>query len=124
MRSTTTKNRIRWKYRAGTNEFEGYANGEKDDYSFSIQGGLCLMDMRAYRAAYKSGGDHVQPSSYRIHGDKEAGKQIAMDLLDGVNTEKHEANRLAWIADNERSAKVLQDADDLIFKLTGKRTLK
>jgi len=61
--------------------------------------------------------------SYFDQGEKnlmsliEERKQLAEDLVTGNNFEKHEQNRLDWIAENEKSAKIIQEADEFLKRL-------
>lgn len=105
------KPRIRWK-KTTFACIEGYVNGE---VAFSVEGSLCVTDLRKSRAS-GFGKDYIPPDHYRIE-NRDHGKQIAKDLLDGVNFELHEANRLKWLAEQERSAAIIAGADALIKEL-------
>lgn len=104
---------IKWKYIKAINVWEGTVKGDSY-YSITIEGGLAVVDLRESRKSVM----YVPPKSYKIIGLilKEA-KQLAEDLVSGDNFEKHEANRLAWIAADETTAKLLKEADDLIKRL-------
>jgi hypothetical protein len=104
-----TKSKIRWKFLRRINTYEGYVN---DKLSFSIEGTLCVSDVRN---CYGEG--YVVPNRYRIQ-DVNHGKQIAIDLLEGNNTEKHEENRLKWVAEQDKCTKLIHDTDLLIKQLT------
>jgi len=106
------KKLIKWKYIKRTNNWEGTIKGE-DKRVFSIEGHLCVTDLRpCYKDVWES------PKHYKLNGISigEA-KQLAEDLVTGVNFEKHEKNRLDWEADTARSVKVIQDAEDFLKKL-------
>jgi hypothetical protein len=92
---------------------EGYIAGA---LAFSVEGMLCVTDLRASRASNGIGENFVPPSHYRITSI-ENGKQIAKDLLEGKNTEIHEANKQEWIKKNEATAKLMAGADKLIEEL-------
>lgn len=104
-----TKSKIRWKFLKRVNCHEGFVNGE---LAFSVEGSLCVTDIRK---CYTQS-EYISPNHYRIK-DPNHGKQIAHDLLEGLNVEEHETNRLEWIAQQERTTKLIQDTDELIKQL-------
>lgn len=104
---------IKWKYIKSINNWEGTIPGDKEPTLF-IEGGLCVTDLREVRASKI----FVEPKYYRVTGlTLEEAKQLAEDLVTGMNFSKHEENRLAWIAEHERSAKVLQEVEELLKSL-------
>ena len=103
------KSKIKWKYLKRVNCHEGFIDGK---LAFSIEGTLCVTDLRKNRSSQ----EWVSPDYYRIT-DVENGKQIANDLLNGENSENHEANRQAWIAEQEKTSRLIKDVDKLIEQL-------
>lgn len=97
---------IRWK-----KVYYGYQGFHDGKVLFSIEGGLCVTDLRPME---KETWEH--PEHYRIN-DREDGKRIAKDLLNEVNLAEHHANRDAWKVEQERTTKVIQDAQDFLEKL-------
>lgn len=107
---------ITWKYKARVNTYEGTVKGDSEPLLF-IEGGLCVTDLRESRKSNV----FISPKRYKVIGMTiEERKQLAEDLISGNNFEKHEANRLAWIADSERSARVIQEAQEFLDKLQNK----
>jgi len=107
------KKLIKWKYKAKINTYEGTIKGDSEPLIF-IQGGLCVTDLRESRKSK----EFISPKHYRVVGlTIEERKQLAEDLVTGNNFEKHEQNRLDWIAENNRTTKIIQEADELIKKL-------
>jgi hypothetical protein len=102
---------VTWKFKSAVNMWEGTVKGDEEATLF-VQGRGAVTDVRESRKAK----DFRHPNHYKISSVDE-GKRLAEDLVNGDNVEKHEANRLAWIADGERVAKLIQDADELIKKL-------
>lgn len=103
---------IRWKHVPRMNTYEGTIKGE-NEYVFSIQGGLCLMDMRPSRQEIWE-----EPKTYKTIGlTLNEVKQLAEDLVSGENFEVHEKNRLGVIAESERSAKIIQNAKRFLAEL-------
>lgn len=95
--------KIKWKNRNSINCIEGYLN---DNHIFDIEGTLCLIDLRG-QVPYKT---------YSITS-KDNAKEIASDLINGLNTELHESNHLAWEKKSNDTAKFLQDTELLIKSL-------
>lgn len=103
------KNKIKWKFLRHVNCYEGFIDGK---LAFSIEGTLCVTDLRkSYHAK-----EFVSPDYYRIK-DVNHGKQIAEDLLNGKNSAEHNENRLAWIAEQNKTSRLIKDADKLIEQL-------
>lgn len=106
---------IRWKYRERINTWEGTIKGDNEPL-ISIEGGLCVIDLRESRKSPIE--KYIPPKYYKIIGlSVGERKQLAEDLVTGENFEKHEANRLAWIADQEKNAKVIREAEEFLKKL-------
>lgn len=106
-------NGVRWKFRQGINTWEGTIKGDIEPSLF-IEGGLCVTDLRESRKSKT----YVPAKYYKIIGlTKDEAKRLAEDLVNGWNFDKHEQNRLEWEADNEKSAKVIQDAKEFLKKL-------
>jgi hypothetical protein len=104
---------IKWKYIESINHWEGTLPGDKEPTLF-IEGGLCVTDLRETRVSKT----FVQPKHYKVIGlTLDEAKQLAEDLVTGMNFSKHEENRLAWIAEHEKSAKVLKDVEELLKTL-------
>jgi len=103
--------KIRWKHRASMNTWTGTVNKNE---RFVIEGGLCLTDF----------GDQEENRSnfkrYRIYGDVQVGKDIAFDLLNGLNLEVHQENCQKWEDENLKSAQVIQEAQAFLKSLTAK----
>ena len=90
-------------------------DGEK---CFHIEGRLCVTDLRPM-----NGEVWEHPIHYRIEDKenaREEGKQIAYEVLNGLNVEKHEANLEKQRVENEHTRKVMQDAQDFLDKLQNK----
>lgn len=114
---------VTWKYRQAVNTWEGTVKGDTEPMLF-VQGRAWLTDIRESRKANESSEvkEWRSPNHYTISSVDE-GKRMGEDLVHGDNFEKHEANRLAMIADNERVAKLMQSADELINKLKAAQEL-
>jgi len=86
--------KISWKKAKGGRAFEhlleGYIDGE---IAFIIEGRSCVTDLRAMKASHKTD-TYVSPNHYRLSKEdpKKEAKEIASDLLNGLNLEKHQAN--------------------------------
>lgn len=105
---------IKWKVERGEpSQISGYVNGE---VAFHIGGSLCVTDIRASRACTGNGDDYISPSHYKT-GSQQRGKEIAHDLLNGLNIEEHEANKQEWLNKQEQSLKVIQDAQKFLDDL-------
>jgi hypothetical protein len=106
---------ITWKFKQGMNHWEGTVKGDNEPLLF-ICGKLCVTDLRASNKS--SIDNYVNPIHYKIIGLtlKEA-KNLAEDLVTGDNFEKHEANRLEWIAEQEKSTEVLRKAQEFLDNL-------
>lgn len=107
---------IKWKYKAKVNTYEGTIKGDKEPLIF-IEGGLCVTDLRESRKS----DCHIRPKHYKVIGlSIDERKQLAEDLVTGDNFEKHEQNRLAWIAENDRVSKKIQEVEEFIKSLKEK----
>lgn len=98
--------------RAMEHLLEGYVNNE---LAFIIEGRLCVTDLRPM-----SGEVWEHPKHYMIedrNNAKEEAKQIAFDLLNGLNVEKHEENLRKEAEKQAASLKVIQDAEEFLKKL-------
>jgi hypothetical protein len=105
--------KIKWKYRASMNTW----TGTHDKYErFTVEGGLCVTD----HGKEENPLEFVTSKHYRIHGDIQAGKDIASDLLNGLNLEIHQENWQKWEDENLKSIKAIQDAQDFLKSLTAK----
>jgi hypothetical protein len=102
----TKRKGIRWKYIQAVNCHECYINNE---IAFSIQGKLCVTDLRASRASK----EYISPDHYRISSIEEA-KQIVWDLIDNKNLEIHHANRDKWNQEQQKTANLMQEVDALL----------
>jgi len=106
-------NGVTWKYRAGVNQWEGTLKGDTDPLLI-ICGRLCVTDLRESRKSAVC----ISPKYYKITGlTKDEAKRLAEDLVNGWNFEKHEKNRLEWIADEEKTMKVIEEAEAFIKSL-------
>jgi hypothetical protein len=107
---------IKWKYVKAVNVWEGRVKGDSESL-ISIQGSLCVTDLRESRASDV----YVAPKHYKIIGlTLEEAKQLAEDLVTGENFEKHEANRLEWEAQGEKTARIIKEAEEFINSLKNK----
>ena len=94
--------KISWKKAKGgrvmEHILEGYVNNE---LAFVIEGRLCVSDVREM----KSSDEWVAPKHYRLdsRGDNVRGeaKEIAYELLNNINIEKHKANWQKWEDEND-----------------------
>lgn len=102
---------IKWKSKTRLNCWEGTLKGETEPVFF-IEGLLCLTDIREIIRPNFGDSCHY----YKIDTIEEA-KELAEDLLNGNNKEKHEANRLKWVAEQEATAKLIQETDELLKSL-------
>ena len=100
---------IKWKYRSY--QWQGTIKGDTEPTLF-VNGSLCVTDLRVQRKSK----EWIPADTYSITS-VEDGKWLAEDLVLGVNTEIHEANRLAWLAKEAKTAKVIADAQAFIDKL-------
>lgn len=104
---------VTWKFRQGMNTWEGTVKGDKEPLLF-IGGKLYVTDLREFRNSET----WTSPKHYKITDlTLEQAKELAEDLVNNINVEKHESNRLAWIAENERSVKVIAEAQEYLNKL-------
>jgi len=103
--------KIRWKHRASMNTWTGTFDKHE---RFVIEGGLCLTDFG------DQDGNRSNFKRYRIHGDAQVGKNIAFDLLNGLNLEVHQANCQKWEDENLKSVQVIQEAQAFLKSLTAK----
>ena len=111
--------KISWKKSKGGRAFEhileGWVGGEK---CFQIEGRLCVTDLRPIN------GEPWQPPVHYYIEDpnnaKEEAKQIAYDVLNGLNKEKHEANLERQRIKDEHTRKVLEDAQAFLDSLKNK----
>ena len=112
------KKQIKWKERKSILCWEGTIKGDTEPLIF-IEGGLCVTDLRESRADKFP--DYKEPKHYRTVGMTLAErKQLAEDLVSGENFEKHEANRLAVIAESERFVKIMAETEALLKSLENK----
>ena len=108
---------IKWKYKAKVNTYEGTIKGDKEPLIF-IGGGLYVTDLRESRKS----DCYISPKHYKVIGlSIDERKQLAEDLVSGDNFDKHEQNRLAWIAENDRVSKKIQEVDEFIKSLQEKK---
>lgn len=107
---------VKWKFKQGVNTWEGTIKGDNEPLLF-IQGRLCVTDLRESRKSEI----WISPKSYKIIGLtlKEA-KTLAEDLVTGDNFEKHEKNRMDWIAEENKTTKLLQETQKLIDSFKNK----
>jgi hypothetical protein len=104
---------IKWKERKSMLSWEGTVKGDNEPLIF-IEGGLCVTDLRESRKSKVC----ISPKHYKIIGlTLDEAKQLAEDLVTGENFEKHEKNRQIWIAEGERTVKLIAEAEALIKKL-------
>lgn len=106
---------IKWKKRtsSGINVWEGTVKNDTEPL-ITIQGHLCVTDIRHCRKSK----EWVSPNHYKITDISiDEAKQLAHDLVTGENFEKHENNRLSWLAEQDRTTKLLQEADEFIRNL-------
>ena len=104
---------VTWKFKQGMNTWEGTLKGDKEPLLF-INGRLCVTDLRKS----KKSKIFISPKCYKLNGMSiEEAKRLAEDLVNGDNFEKHEANRLDWIAEQNRTTKLIADADELLKSL-------
>ena len=109
------KKQIKWKERKSVSCWEGTIKGDTEPLIF-IEGGLCVTDLRESKAAIFP--DFKEPKHYRTVGmTLDERKQLAEDLVSGENFEKHEANRLAVIAESERFVKLMAEAKAFLKSL-------
>lgn len=111
---------ITWKKAKGgrsmEHQLEGFVNGE---LAFIISGRLCVQDFREMKAS--SG--WIAPKAYRLdtNGDTTTeAKQIASDLLNGLNIEKHQENWQKWEDENKRSGELIRKAQEFLDSLKDK----
>ena len=104
---------IRWKYIEAVNSWEGTVPGDKEATLF-IEGGLCVTDLRESRASET----YVEPKHYKTIGlTLVEAKQLAEDLVTGLNFSKHEANRLEWMAEHQKTVDLIQEAQEYLKSL-------
>ncbi len=109
---------VTWKHVQSVSIWEGTVKGDKEA-TFFVQGRGFVTDIRES----KKSETFIHPKHYKI-SETDEGKRLAEDLVNGTNFEKHEANRLALIAESQRTAKLIQDTDKLIYELKLKNALK
>lgn len=102
---------IKWKYRSY--QWQGTVKGDTEPTLF-VNGSLCVTDLRAQRK--NTSKEWIPADTYSITS-VEDGKMLAEDLVLGVNMEIHEANRLAWLAKEAKTARVIEDAQAFLDKL-------
>jgi hypothetical protein len=102
--------KIKWKEIKSQNLYEGIVDGK---VAFSIEGLLCLTDLRESRESKT----YIAPKHYSITS-KENAKQIAFDLVNNLNVDIHKENYESLLKkDIERSSrikKLTEDAEKLI----------
>lgn len=89
--------------------YEGMVDGEK---AFVISG---LTNKPIWVQDFRNGGNKTYTITSLSNG-----KRIAKDLLNNLNHETHEKNRLKWQAFQDRSTKVIEETDKLLKKLNKK----
>ncbi len=109
---------VTWKQQKSTCMWVGTVKGDTD-YTLIVQGRGCVTDVRASRKLK----EFIHPNHYKISSVEE-GKRLAEDLVNGDNFELHEKNRLAYIAETKRQAKVIEDTEKFIYNLKLKEALK
>ncbi len=109
--------KLTWKKAKGgrsmEHQLEGFFDGE---LAFIIEGGLCVTDLREMKAS----SEWVAPKHYRLRTDgdrREEAKHIAYELLNGINLEEHQANWQAGKDEEEKTARVLKNAEEFLEKL-------
>ena len=106
--------KISWRKAKGgryaENLLEGYVNNE---LAFMIEGTLCVTDLRETR---NPDTEWVLPKHYSIK-DRDEAKQIASDLLNGINLEIHEANYQKGVAESQKTIDLLEDVRKLLDSL-------
>lgn len=101
---------IRWKFKTRSNTWEGTVKGDQEPMIF-ICGGLCVTDLRESRKSDV----YISPKHYKIMNlTLVEAKQLAEDLVTGDNFEKHKKNRLDWIEEHNKSAKLIQKAQEYL----------
>ena len=104
---------VSWKFRGVMNCWEGTVRGGTEPSIF-IEGRLCVSDLRESRSSK----EYVSPKHYKIIGlTLEEAKELAEDLVNNVNFDKHESNRLQCIKEQEETTKMLKEAQDFLNKL-------
>lgn len=115
--------KIKWKKPKGGRVMEHMLEGYVDNkLAFIISGSLCVTDLRESKASLKTD-KYIQPKHYYMEGKKdirEEAKQIASDLLNGLNTEKHEANLERQRIKEEHTQKVMREAQEFLDNLKNK----
>lgn len=102
---------IKWEYISQINCHEGFINNKR---IFSVDGTLCVIDLRpTSETPWRS------PDYYRISSVEE-GKEIAFDLLNNLNVEKHKKNKEAWIAEQQKTVDLIRETDEFIKSLKSK----
>lgn len=117
---TLNLKKITWKKAKGGRAFEhikvGYVDGDK---SFIIEGRLCVTDLRGtFQYDKWESPKHYRLDSTQSHQDilKEA-KEIASDLLNGLNIDKHQANWQFWEDESAKTIKILEEAQNFLNKI-------
>lgn len=115
--------KIKWKKVKGGRAFEHMLEGYVDNkLAFMISGSLCVTDLRESKASLETD-KYIHPKHYHMEGKenkKEEAKQIAFDLLNGLNVKKHEANLERQRIKDEYTQKVIREAQEFLDNLKNK----
>lgn len=107
--------KIKWKKSKGGRLYENQLEGHVDGvHVFTIYGKHCVTDLRPINGAEWKPAVH-----YRIK-DKEDGKRIAHNVINGLCLEELEENLRKQKEESERTIKIMKDAEDLLKKLKEK----
>jgi hypothetical protein len=117
--------KIKWKKAKGGRVMEHLLEGYVDNkLAFIIEGRLCVTDHRASKKSLEANGEWEHPKHYKLDYSqprediRNEAKTIASDLLNGINTEKHQANWQAGEDEAAATAKTIKDAEDFLTSLT------
>ena len=120
--------KISWKHRPGMSEWEGKVITDGENVvRFVIHGSYCVTDLgdrsqeqKHFCETFQSPPDDFKmPKSYKIT-DSDNGKEIAHDLLNGLNLEIHEANYQAMEDRSRESANTIAKAQEFLDSLKRK----
>tara|TARA_R110000822_G_scaffold25937_16_gene78506 strand:+ start:748 stop:1098 length:351 start_codon:yes stop_codon:yes gene_type:complete len=116
MAKKDTLKKISWRKAKGGRVMEHILEGWYDgQYLFQIGGRAVVTDLRPIR------GDEWNPPRHYSIESRDDAKQIASDLLNDLNEEKHQANWQAREDASAASVQLIQDARTFLDSLKNKK---
>jgi len=112
--------KIKWKKSKGGRAFEHILEGWVGNlHSFNIEGRLCVTDLRGIRKTPWQAPKHYIIDE--VDNKREFAKNMAYEILNNINPEVYKANLEKQRIDNERTQKVMKEAQDFLDKIQKKQ---